>query len=147
MRKLIIITSLVCLISNQVWGQNYIGMSQTKIIRDYGNPDVKGDDYIAYQDVTEDGTNKYYFGNDNKCTSFVLIRNVKYFEEYVKLLNKEFRKSSSHKYISKSKSRNFKAEIVEANNEFEIRISLASEEVQQTDNKTAHIPGQNENCF
>lgn len=144
MKTLIIITSLVGLISTQIWGQNYIGMSQSKIIRNYGTPDEKGENYIMYQDRTEDGTNMYYFDNDNKCTSFVIKRETKYFEDYVKLLNREYKKSNGRKYISRS--RNYQAEIVESNNEFEIRISFTQEEALQKDNKTANLTEPTKNC-
>jgi hypothetical protein len=145
MKTLFIITSLVSLVSTQIWGQNYIGMSQSKIIRNYGNPDEKGDNYITYQDRTEDGTNKYYFDNAHKCTSFVLTRDVKYFEDYVKLLEKEFQKSNSRKYINKSK--NYQAEIVESNHEFQVKISFSNEPVSQADNKTANLQGKNDGSY
>ncbi len=108
-------------------GQNYMGLSQTKIINKYGKPDFKGGNYLVYFDLTEEGTNTYFFDEKNNCNSFVLTRSSNYLEGYQKMLNKAFAITFANTYICKDENFNFKAELTRSSHQFQIRIAYKDE--------------------
>lgn len=122
MKKQILIISIVLAGIVSVYGQNYMGMSQSKIIKRLGEPDERGENYLVYSDPNEDGKNIYYFDENETCSSFILIRDNTYYQNYQKILNKEFTKTSENKYQKKSKKINFQAEITKSRDVFQIRI-------------------------
>lgn len=130
MKTLLIATKFIFLFTFPVLGQNYIGLNQSKIIKKFGNPDEKGANYFVYFDQGEEGTNKYYFDENKRCTSFVLTRNTVYYEDYEKRLNKEFVKTTDYVYVSKSKHRYYQAEIIKSDKEFQICICTIDETMQ-----------------
>jgi hypothetical protein len=123
MKTIAIIISMMILGITAVNGQNFIGMSQSKIIKKFGQPDEKGSNYFIYYDQTEGGVNTYYFDNNKNCNTFVLTRSANYFEDYQKLLNKDFTMTPDNFYVCTSDSKNFKAEITKSTGEFQIRIT------------------------
>jgi len=110
-------------------GQNYIGLSQSKIIKRYGNPDITGANYFVYVDQAEEGTNTYFFDSGNNCNAFVISRKSNYFADYQKMLEKNFIRTLEYTYISKSENLNFKAEIAKSPGEFQICITYKDDEV------------------
>lgn len=126
MKTLLFLTLLV-FCATQIFGQNYIGMNQNKIIKKFGKPDERGTNYIIYYDQAEGGINTYYFDEKEKCNAFVLTRETNYFNEYKKILAQDFEKTSESMYVHKSKTRNFKAEITRTEQNFEIKITPIEE--------------------
>ena len=122
MKTIVFIASLI-LSTSFVFGQNYIGMSQIKIIKKFGTPDEKVNNYFIYYDKSEGGTNTYYFDQNNKCNAFVITRDSNYLKDYQKMLSDDFTKISEYLYIFESDRFNFKAEISQSNKEFNIRIT------------------------
>ena len=124
-----ILLSIILLVStgSLVSSQNYIGLSQTKIINRYGKPDFKGGNYLIYFDSTEEGTNTYFFDEKNNCNSFVLTRTSNYLEDYQKRLNKEFTITFANTYICKDENFNLKAELTRSSHQFQIRIAYKDE--------------------
>jgi len=123
MKAILIIISIFILGITTVNGQNFIGMSQSKIINKFGQPDEKGSNFFIYYDQTEEGINTYYFDSSNNCDAFVITRTTKYLIDYQKLINKDFTKTPENFYVSTSKNKNFKAEITQTAGEFQIRIT------------------------
>jgi len=107
--------------------QNYMGLTQSTIIKRYGTPDFKGANYIVYFDLEEDGINTYFFDDQNVCSSFVLTRSTNYLANYQKLLKREFHVTLGNIYIYKSKKVNLKAELTKSTDEFQIRIANADD--------------------
>jgi len=122
---LLIISILLC----ATWanGQNYLGLSQSKIVKRYGQPDFKDANYFVYFDQDEGGTNTYFFDEKKICNSFVLTRNSNYLKLYQKMLLKDFSNSFENLYFYKSKKLNLKAELTESSNEFQVRIAYEDE--------------------
>jgi hypothetical protein len=125
MKTLLLIISIVIACTITAIGQNYIGMDQSKIIKRFGEPDEKGDNYFVYSNLIEEGTNIYYFDEDAKCVSFLIVRNNNYLNDYQKMLNKEFTKTCENKYLKKSKKINFLAEITKSAKKFQILVKSA----------------------
>jgi hypothetical protein len=123
MKTISIAISIFILGIATVNGQNFIGMSQSKIIKKFGQPAEKGSNYFIYYDQTEEGINTYYFDNNNNCNAFVISRAAKYFMDYQKLINKDFTKTPENYYVCTSKNKKFKAEITNSISEFQIRIT------------------------
>jgi hypothetical protein len=115
---------LACTITSV--GQNYLGMSQSKIIKIMGEPEFKGENYFIYNDCIEKGENIYYFDENENCKTYVLVRNNDYFAEYHKILNREFTKASENRFLKKVKKVRYVAEITTSQNEFQILIQLIS---------------------
>jgi len=123
MKTLLIFISIVLAGTITVLGQNYIGINQSRIIKTIGEPDKIGDNYIVYNNVDEEGgSNIYYFDEDNNCISFILTRTNLYYDDYQKMLKKEFTETDGNKYLKKLKKYNCMAEITKSQNEFQIRI-------------------------
>jgi hypothetical protein len=135
MKKLIQLSIYLLLATMVVSGQNYIGLSESKIVKKFGQPDEKGTNYIVYYDQNEEGTNTYYFDEDRVCVSFVISRKADYFEGYTKLLNKDFTKTLDNTYVSKSKKWNYQAEVTKSTKDFQIRIISSEKSVDAFDNQ------------
>ena len=131
MKNLLLIICLIVsgtIIAN---GQNYLGLSQSKIIKRFGDPDIKGVNYLVYFDQTEDGSNTYYFDENNTCNMFVITRTSNYLKDYTKLLIKDFTKTPKKYYVCKYKDLNLKAELTQSNNVFKISITYEDEDPRQ----------------
>lgn len=103
-------------------GQNYMGMSQTKILKNFGKPDSIGSNYFVYTDQEEDGENIYYFDGSGNCNSFEIVRNVSHLHGYQKILNREFTKTCNNRYVKKTKKMNYLAELTLGEGSFQIKI-------------------------
>ena len=122
---LLIISILLC--ATLANSQNYIGLSQSKIVKRYGQPDFKGNNYFVYFDQDEGGTDTYFFDEKKICSSFVLTRPSNYLKVYQRMLHKDFSTAFENTYIYKSKKLNLKAELTESANEFQVRIAYEDE--------------------
>jgi hypothetical protein len=122
MKTIVFITTLI-LSTTFVLGQNYIGMNQMKIVKKFGKPDEKENNYFIYYDRAEGGTNTYYFDQDLECNAFVITRESNYLGDYQRMLSKDFTKVSDYLYIYESENINYKAEIIQSDSEFHIRIT------------------------
>jgi len=129
MKTLLIIAKLVFLFATPVMAQNFIGLSQSKIIKNFGEPDEKGSNFFVYIDPNEEGTNIYYFDENRQCISFVLTRNSTYYSVYEKRLTKEFDKTSESSFVGRSKNKSFQAEITKNDKEFQICICSFNEKL------------------
>jgi hypothetical protein len=103
-------------------GQNYMGMSHSRILATLGEPDEIGSNYVIYTDLNEEGDNIYYFNENENCISFQLVRNNSYLNEYKKMLKREFTETSSNKFLKKTKKMSFVAELTLSNDKFQILI-------------------------
>ena len=124
MKTLFVVISLIIISASMVEAQNYLGMSQSKILKNYGKPDTLAVNYMVYGDENEDGTNTYYFDNSKNCVSFVIVRSLEYFDDYNKMLDRSFVKISKNTYVSKGKSGTLQAEVVKSTNGFQVKISF-----------------------
>jgi hypothetical protein len=123
MKTLLVLIGIILLSVTMSKGQNYIGLSLSKIEKKYGKPDEKGANFIVYMDNREEGTNTYYFDETGNCNAFVITRASGYFNDYQKMLKKDFTQTLTNKYQSNSKSLNYIAEVSKLENEFQIRIT------------------------
>ena len=136
MKTLMVIISIVLACTITSVGQNYMGMSQSKILKSMGEPDVKGESFFIYTDYLENGENIYYFDENNNCTSYTIVRNNEYLKDYQKLLKKEFKQSSENKFWKKTRKTNYSAEITKSKDKFQIRIQQVKS-TSDTSDKTA----------
>jgi len=120
--KTFIIISILFAFSITVVGQNYMGMSQSKIVKCIGEPDRRGDNFYVYNVLEEKGENIYYFDEKGNCNSFEIVRNISYYNEYQKMLESEFVSASKNRYVKKTKKINYLAELTLAKDTFEIKI-------------------------
>ncbi len=127
MKNLLLITSLIIFGAAVANGQNYIGLNQSKILKRFGTPDSTGANYFVYFDAQEEGTNTYFFDDNNNCEAFVITRTSVYYSNYERQLNKVFSKTHDNTYVHKSKKLNLKAEIAKNATEFQIRITSTSD--------------------
>jgi hypothetical protein len=123
MKTIFLIIGIIFFGVSMLKGQNYIGLTQSKIEKKFGQPDERGANYIIYNDNLEEGINKYYFDETGKCCEFVIIRTLNYLRDYQKMLDKDFSKTLEDTFISKSKSQNFKAVLSKSTNGFQIAIT------------------------
>lgn len=122
MKTLAVILSFVVGFTLQIVGQNYMGMSQSEIIKSIGEPDRIGTNYFSYNALDEYGENIYYFDSCGNCNSFQIIRNLSYLNEYKRMLNREFNKDSKNKYIRKTRKFHYFAELTLLDDSFHIKI-------------------------
>lgn len=122
MKTLALTLSIVLGFTLSVVGQNYMGMSQSKIVKSMGEPDKVGANYFVYNALDEYGQNVYYFNESGNCTSFEIIRNIEHLDEYQKILKREFKEACLNKYVKKTKKMNYMAELILASDSFQIRI-------------------------
>lgn len=113
--------SVVC--TTSIVGQNYMGMSQSRIVKSIGEPDEIGINYYVYNDPEEGGDNIYYFDENGNCNSFEIIRDMSYLVDYQKMLKNEFTEACYNKYVRKTKKINFFAELTLSQEVFQIKIS------------------------
>ena len=132
MKRTTLILSLTLLISLGLKAQNYIGMSQTKIVFTFGQPDEKGVNYYVYYDQNEDGSNIYYFDEHKICTVFEMKRSKDYLKEYEKMLKKDFEKLPEGDNKFYSKLYHFDAELIVLAADFQIKISRSSKSPEGT---------------
>jgi hypothetical protein len=123
MKRTISIMVFMMLVNFGLKAQNYIGMSQTRIVFTFGQPDEKGSNYYVYYDQEEDGSNIYYFDEQKICIVFEMKRSKEYLKDYESMLKKDFQKlpSVDNKYFSKRY--NFQAEMTVDAKEFLLKIS------------------------
>lgn len=105
-----------------VVGQNYMGMSQSKIVKSMGEPDKVGANYYVYTALDEYGENVYYFDESGNCISFEIKRDITHLEEYQKILKREFKEACLNKYVKKTRKMNYMAELILSNDSFQIRV-------------------------
>jgi hypothetical protein len=122
MKSFIVIISVILVGTTSVFGQNYIGMDHNKIIKRFGEPDIIGNNYIVYTDLFEGGTNTYYFDQNEKCTYFIIEREINYLKEYTRILNKEFFKISENKFHKEQNNVCLSAELNQSDKNFKILI-------------------------
>lgn len=127
MKTLLLIVGIVLLCTITSVGQNYIGMSQSKILKSVGQPDKVGENYIVYHNLNEVGDNIYYFDENGNCNSYEICRNNTYLNEYRRVLNREFNKSCQDHYFKKIKKINYQAELSLSQDTFTIKIHLADD--------------------
>lgn len=123
MKTSILLLSISLICSTPVIGQNYMGMSQSKIVSSMGEPDEIGSNYYVYNDLDEKGENIYYFDENGNCNSFEVIRSITYLGDYQKMLKNEFTEACYNKYVKKTKKINFYAELTLSQEAFQIKIS------------------------
>ena len=123
MKPIIVLFSVIILGITAVNGQSFIGMNQSKILKNLGQPDEKGSNYFTYYNPTEGGVDTYYFDSEKNCNAFVITRGESCFEDYLKLLTRDFVRTPDNLYVCSSKNKNYKAEITTSNDEFQIRIT------------------------
>jgi hypothetical protein len=129
MKNLLIILSVIFFGTAVANGQNYIGLNQSKILKRFGTPDSTGANYFVYIDPQEEGTNTYFFDDNNNCEAFVITRTSIYYSDYQRQLNKVFTKTIENTYVHKSKKMNLKAELAKTSNEFQIRITYTDSDI------------------
>jgi len=129
MKTLALILSIVLACTMTSVGQNYMGLKQTKILKDLGKPDSTGTNFIIYNDLEEEGANIYYFDSGNNCNGFEIVRNNSYLNEYQRILNREFTKTCENKYLKKTKKINYLAELTLMQNKFQIKIQETNENI------------------
>jgi hypothetical protein len=122
MKTLILIMSTFFACTFSSVGQNYMGMNQSRILKDLGEPDEIGDRYIMYKDLIEEGENIYYFNTNDTCISFLIVRNNSYLEEYQKMLKSDFTKTAENQYSKKTRKLNYLAELTQSSGKFQILI-------------------------
>lgn len=122
MKASILLLSISLVSSTSIVGQNYMGMSRSKIVNSIGEPDKVGCNYYVYNDLNEKGENIYYFDGNDNCNSFEIVRDLTYLNEYQKILKNEFNKTPDNKYIKKTKKINYKAELILSKDKFQIKI-------------------------
>lgn len=105
-----------------VMGQNYMGKSQYEVLESLGEPDSIGNSYLIYSDLHEKGNNIYRFDEKGNCTSFEIVRNISYLNEYQRMLNREFKSAGKNKYIKKTKKADFMAELILSDKTFQIKV-------------------------
>lgn len=129
MKTLLLIVSAVLACTITSVGQNYMGMKQSKIVKDLGKPDSMGNNFIVYTDLEEEGTNIYYIDKDGNCNSFEIVRSKSYLSQYRKILEREFTKSCENMYSKKMKKTNYLAEITLMQDKFQIKIQESNEDL------------------
>lgn len=122
MKTLILFVSAVLACTITSVGQNYMGMKQSKILKDLGRPDSIGSNFMIYNDLDEVGSNTYYWDENGNCNSFEIVRNKSYLNEYQKILGREFTRSCDNKYIKRMKRTNYQAELILMQDKFQIKI-------------------------
>ena len=128
MKTLLVIVSIALGCTMTSVGQNYMGLKQSKVLKDLGKPDSLGADFIVYTKIDEDGTNTYYFDNEGNCNGFEINRTKHYLDEYQRMLKKEFNKACENRYVKRTKKLNYLAELTLMNDKFRITIhNVASE--------------------
>ena len=133
MKTLTLIASIVLACTMTSVGQNYMGLKQSKILRDLGKPDSIGTNFFVYTDLVEEGSDIYYFDNEGNCNRFEIIRGKSYLNEYQRILGREFTKTCENKYIKKMKKTNYLAELTLMNDKFNINIQESNENILCTD--------------
>jgi hypothetical protein len=134
MKTILLISCLIVSGTIIATGQNYLGLSQSKIIKKYGDPDIKGLNFFVYFDQAEEGTNTYFFDSTNKCNEFVISRSTNYLEDYKKLLRRTFIITTENNYVTINRDTNFKAELTNLPDQFQIHITYLKEDPDFTEN-------------
>jgi hypothetical protein len=122
MKTSVVLLSIFLVCSTSIVGQNYMGMSQSKIVKSMGEPDKIGSNFYIYNDLDEKGENIYYFDGNGNCNSFEIVRDMAYLQEYQKILKSEFNETPDNKYVKKTKKINYKAELILSSDKFQIKI-------------------------
>jgi hypothetical protein len=131
---LYVILGILIMVATEISGQNYMGMSQARIINDLGDPDRRGENFIAYRDLAETGENVYYIDQTGNCTSFEIVRGVSYLRQYKRILKSEFKAAGDNKYEKKTKKIHYCAELVMMNDTFQIKVHHASDQTYTSGN-------------
>lgn len=125
MKRLALTLSIILGLSLTMVGQNYMGMNQSKIVKENGQPDRIGDNFYVYTNMGEYGENIYYFDQGGNCISFEIVRKNLYLEEYQRILGREFTETCNNKFVKRTKKLNYIAELVLSKDTFLIKIQDA----------------------
>lgn len=134
MKTLLLIIGVIIVSSMRIVAQNYMGMSQSKIISGMGEPDRVGENYFVYNDLNETGQNVYYFDNKGNCSSFEIIRRVSYLKQYKRMLKTDFNEAGDNKYEKKTRKIHYCAELQVMKETFQIKVHHADEQIIESRN-------------